>query len=234
MKNIMRLFILALIIGCVWQPGVAGTVAGTEGKKCYPTTYSGSSGGLTISVFGDFIENIDRARAPSGVTVTIISKENGAQNNSGPFAGKGKVSLNIKTNNASPGNKTISLINDPPLRDTYSFTIAVITSPQVTSVDIPAPVDPFKEITVTFHGTGLQQANVNQNTNANITVSSGGVVVSSILVLSSSPTSLKVKINFYARVEEATVDLFFDSDNDCAPLGISPLKKSVHVKKAAV
>jgi hypothetical protein len=36
MKTTMRGFTLALVIGVVWQAGVAGTVLGTTGTKCYP------------------------------------------------------------------------------------------------------------------------------------------------------------------------------------------------------
>ena len=71
------------------------------------------------------------------------------------------MSLKIKTNNATPGSKTISLIDDPVLGvggTTFTFTITVIASPTVTSVDAPSPANPFKEITVTLNGTGLEKA----------------------------------------------------------------------------
>ena len=241
MKTIMRWVILALVIGLVWEHGVAGTVLGTVGQKCYPITFSGSNQGSTISVYGVWIEKIDRVTAPAGVSVSIEGKFNGDQNNSGPFSGKGRVDLRIKTNDATPGKKTISLINDPPFGDTFTFTITIVAFPTVTSVDVPTPADPFTQITVTLNGTGLQKAKdwasgiiVHQNLIPLITVGSGGSVVSSVRVLSSSSTSIQAKIFFYALIQDATVDLFFGSDNDCVPLGLSPLKKRVRVKTAAV
>lgn len=132
MRVRMRWFTIALVVGFVLQSCTAGTVLGTDGQKCYPRTFSMSSG-YTIAVYGDWIENIDRATGPSGVTVSIVSKENGAQNQSpGRFKGKGKVKLNIKTGNASPGIKTISLINDPDFGaggETFTFPITVEASP---------------------------------------------------------------------------------------------------------
>ncbi|MEK6571917.1 MAG: hypothetical protein AABZ61_11140, partial [Bacteroidota bacterium] len=216
MKTTIRWLALVLLVGLVWQPGVAGTVLGTEGRKCYPTTFSTASGTVNISVFGDWIENIDRATGPSGVMVTIISKQNGLQNNTpGEFRGKGKVMLRITTTNASPGNNTISLINDPPAGDTFTFTITVVAFPTVTSVDVPTPADPFKEITVTFHGTGLNDTP--GNAEGSIVIHNqipflavgGNASVSGVSVLSSSSTSLQAKIKFTAPIQDATVDVTF-------------------------
>jgi hypothetical protein len=185
----------------------------------------------SIAVFGDWIENIDRATAPAGVTVTIVGKFNGAQNSSGSFAGKGKVTLDIQTNNASPGNKTISLIDDPNLGlggTTFTFTITVVASPTVTSVGVPSPADPFKEITVTLNGTGLDKATdpavgviVVDNLVPFITVG-GTATVSSVRILSSSPTSLQAKVLFSALIQDATVELSLRSTDKCVPLGVLP------------
>jgi len=231
MNTTMRWFTLALVIGLISQSGVGGTVLGTAGQTCYPRTFTNQSANTSIDVFGDWIENIDRATAPAGVTVTIAGKFNGAQNNSGPFAGKGKVSLNIKTSNATAGTKTISLIDDPVLGvggTTFTFTITVVALPTVTSVDAPSPADPFKEITVTLNGTGLEKALdpaagavVIDNLVPFITVG-GTATVSSVRVLSSSPTSLQAKIIFSALIQDATVELSLKSTDKCVPLGVLP------------
>jgi len=219
MKTTMRWFILALVIGLVWEHGVAGTVLGTEGRKCFPTSFRGSTPYDDTFVFGDWIENIDRVTGPSGVMVTIISKQNGHENNTpGEFREKGKVTLRITTTNASPGNKTISLIDDPVLGvggSTFTFTITVVAFPTVTSVDVPTPADPFKEITVTFHGTGLNDTF--KNAEGSIVIHNqipfiavgGNASVSSVSVLSSSSTSLQAKIIFTALIQDATVDVTF-------------------------
>jgi hypothetical protein len=231
MRTTMRCFTLTLVIGLICQSGIAGTVLGTSGQTCYPRTFTNRSATNSISVFGDWIENIDRATAPAGVTVTIAGKFNGAQNNSGQFAGKGKVLLDISTNNATPGTKTISLIDDPNLGlggTTFTFTITVVASPTVTSVDAPSPADPFKEITVTLNGTGLQEAVdpaagviVIDNLVPFITVG-GTATVSSVRVLSSSSTSLQAKILFSALIQDATVELSLRSTDKCVPLGVLP------------
>jgi hypothetical protein len=244
MKTTMCWFILVLASGLVWQPGVAGTVISTVGRQCYPTTFSTTSGTATISVYGDWIENIDRATSPSGVTVNIIGKFNGLQNNSGPFAGKGKVTLRINTNDASLGNKTISLINDPDFGvggETFTFNITVLSLRTVTSLDVPTPADPFQEITVTLNGTGLQQAKdpaagliVIDNLIPFITTG-GNASVSSVRVLSSSSTSLQAKIFFSALIQDATVELTLSNDNECVPLGaLPPLKKRVRVRSSNI
>jgi hypothetical protein len=234
MKTTMCWFILVLAAGLVWQPGVAGTVLGTEGRKCYPTTFSTASGSVNISVFGDWIENIDRATGPSGVMVTIISKQNGLQNNTpGEFKGKGKVMLRITTTNASPGNNTISLIN--PAGDTFTFTITVVAFPTVTSVDVPTPADPFKEITVTFRGTGLDDTA--KNAEGSIVIHNqipflavgGNASVSGVSVLSSSSTSLQARIKFTALIQDATVDVTFYLD--CNP---GTAKTRVRVKSSNI
>jgi hypothetical protein len=245
MKSMMRVFSLALVIGVAGQCAVAGTVLGTEGKKCYPTTYSTNASVGSMSVYGNWIENIDRATTTaSGVTVSIISKQNGFQNNRGSFAGKGKVTLRINTNNASAGNKTINLINDPDLGgggETFTFTITVVSGTTVTSVDVPTLADPFKEITVTLNGTGLQEAQdpangriIIDNLVPLVTVG-GNASVSSVRVLSSSATSLRAKIFFTAFVQDATVELTITSNNDCAPLKVSGLlRKNVRVRSTNI
>jgi len=254
MKTTMRWFTLALVVGLVWQPGVAGPgiVLGTEGKKCYPRTDPGFSQNPSISVYGDWIENIDRVTAPAGVTVTIAGKFNGNQNNSGPFSGKGKVSLYIATSNATPGNKEIKLINDPDFGlpgETFKFTITVVASPSVTSVNVPTPADPFNEITVTLNGTGLDKALdpaagaiVIDNQIPFITVG-GNASVSSVRILNpSSTTSLEAKILFTALIQDATVELSLRSTDKCVPLGVLPspityfvpFKTRVHVKSSNI
>ena len=242
MNTTIRWFTLALVIGLVWQPGRAGTVIGTTGTKCYPTNYSNAA---TISVYGDWIENIDRATTnATGVTITILEKLNGLQNNSGQFAGKGKVTLKIKTNNASPGNKTITLTDDPgPLNpgNTFTITITIVGTVTVTSVDAPTPADPFKEITVTLNGSGFQepvdpaQGKIVVDNLIPLVTVGGNATVTSVRILNSSPTSLQAKIFFSALVQDVTVELTLRSLNECVPLGIVlPFKKTVRVKSTNI
>jgi hypothetical protein len=226
MSRTMRWFILGLIVSSMVHVGVAGTVLGTIGKTCFATT--NDAPGFNLDVYGDWIENIDRVTAPTGVTVTIVAKRNGAQNNTGPYAGRGDVTLRITTSNATPGEKTIKLIDDPNLGiggTTFSFTITVLPFPSVTSVDVPSPADPFKEITVTLHGIGLDGAAdpaagkiVIDNLVPFITVG-GTATVSDVRVLSSSATSLQAKIFFSALIQDATVELTLKSTTDCSSLG---------------
>lgn len=244
MKTRMRWVILVVFIGVVWEAGVAGDVLGTRGKKCYPTSYSDNG---TISVYADGIDAIDRATTQAnGVTVTIVEKLNGWQNNSGDFAGKSKVVLKIKTDDASPGEKNINLIDDPfqPVNPghLWTFKITIVGDVQVSSVDIPTPADPFSDITVTLNGSGLQQAVdpaqgsiVVDNLVPLVTVG-GNATVSSVRVLSSSSSSLKAKIFFSALVQDATVELKFRSSNDCVPLGVQGgyFEKKVRVKSANI
>ena len=241
MKATRRWFALALVIGLVCQSGVAGTILGTAGKKFYPPT--SSSPANTITVYGDWIENIDRvSTTASGVTVAITSKLNGAQNNTGEFRGKGAVNLRITTNNASLGNKTIRLIDDPILGvggTTFNLVITVVEAVSVTNVNSPSPPDPFKEIVVTLQGTGLQEAAdpsigaiVKDNLVPLVTVG-GNASVSSVRVLSSSASSLQAKIFFSNFIQDATVDLTLRSTNTGTPLGAFGLFKTrVRVKSA--
>jgi hypothetical protein len=243
-------FLFALVFAI--QEGSAGTVLGTTGQKCFSTNFTNFTSQPAISVYGDWIENIDRVTTTtSGLTITILGKFNGAQNNSGPFAGKGRVDLNIKTSNATAGNATINLINDPDFGiggETFTFSISVIAPPTVTGADIPTPSDPFDDITVTLHGTGLQEAKdpasgtfVQDNLVPFITVG-GNPTVSSVRVLSSSATSLQVKISFSGFIQDATVELSLKSDNGCVPLGVKPMpltnfvpfKTKVRVKSSNV
>ena len=246
MKTTMCWFVVALLIGFVLDTGKGGTVIGTVGKTCYPPTFPQSSNAL-LDVGGDWIENIDRVTAPAGVTVTIVAKFNGVSGNPRNFGGKGMVTLKIGTSNATPGNKTINLIDDPVLGvggTTFSITITVAALPTVTSVDVPTPADPFKEITITLNGTGLQDARdpaagaiVIDNLIPFITVG-GNATLTSVRVLSSSSTSLQAKLFFSAFIQDATVDLTFRSSADCNPLSnaISPsgLKHRVRVKSTNI
>ena len=245
MNTTVRWFTLGLMCICIWQFGVAGTVLGTIGKTCYPPTYSPP--GFNLDVYGNWIENIDRVTAPAGVTVSIVAKRNGFQNDRGPYAGKGDVTLKVGTSNATPGNKTINLINDPDFGvggETFSFTITVVALPTVTSVNVPTPADPFQDITVTLNGTGLQGAVdpafgviVIDNLVPFITVG-GNASVSSVRVLSSSATSLQAKILFTALIQDATVEITLKSTTSCSPLGsaITPsnFKTRVRVRSSNI
>jgi hypothetical protein len=244
MNTTTRWLFLCLMAGLLSQSGAAGTVIGKIGRTVYPTTYAAP--GFNLDVYGDWIENIDRVTAPAGVSVTIVSKRNGAQNNTGQFAGKGDVTLRISTSNATPGPKTITLINDPPLGDSFPFTITVVAPPAVTSVDIPSPADPFQDITVTLHGTGLQGVHdpidgaiVIDNLVPFITVG-GNATVANVRVLNSSSTALQAKIFFTAMIQDATVELKLRSNTETDPLGslITPLipgfKKRVRVKSTNI
>lgn len=231
MRTAMRWFVLGVLFASMAQAALAGTVIGKVGRTCFPTTYSPP--GFNLDVYGNWIENIDRVTAPAGVTVSIVAKRNGAQNNTGPYAGKGDVTLRVGTSNASPGEKTINLINDPDLGlggETFSFTITVLASPTVTSVDVPTPATPFNEMVVTLTGTGLQGAVdpaagiiVVDNLVPLITLG-GNASVTSVRVLSSSATSIQAKIFFSAMIQDANVALTFKSNTTCSPLGkdISP------------
>lgn len=214
-----------------------GTILGTDGQKCYPQRFS-TSLRSTISVFGDWIETIDRASAPSGVSVSIVDKFNGAQHQSPPFAGRGMVTLRISTSNASPGNKTITLSGG--IFGSASFTITVADPPTVSSVDIPTPAEPFNEITATFHGSGLQNAAdpasgviIRDNLTTYITVG-GDVRLNSVRVLNSSNSSLQAKLFFSGLIQDATAELTFrKSGNACVPL-TNELKHRVRVKSSNV
>ncbi len=241
---VMLLGVVALSLG----QSHAGTVLGTTGQKCYPVNFQNFTAQPAISVYGDWIENIDRVTTNTpGVTVTILGKFNGAQNNSGPFAGKGRVDLNIKAVNATPGTATINLINDPDLGiggETFTTTINLIPPPTVTSVDAPSPPNPFDNIIVTLHGTGLQSAKdpasgviFTDNLTPLVTVG-GNVSVSAVRVLSSSSSSLQAQIFFTGQVQDATVDLTIRGTDPCTPLDVQtmpltnfiPFKTRVHVK----
>jgi hypothetical protein len=234
------------------QQGSAGTVLGTTGQKCFSTNFTNFTAQTALSVYGNWIENIDRVTtSTSGLTVTILGKFNGAQNNSGSFAGKGRVDLNIKTVNATAGTATINLINDPDFGvggETFTTTITLIPPPTVTSVDAPSPSSPFGDITVTLHGTGLQSAQdpaagaiFTDNLTPLVTVG-GNVSVSNVRVLSSSSTSLQAQIFFSGLVQDATVDLSIKGTDVCTPLGVKPMpltnyvpfKTRVHVKSTNV
>ncbi len=249
MNTTMRRVAFVVALGLLWQCAKAGTVIGLSGITCYPPTSSAPSGTVTLKVYGDWIENIDRATSPTGVTVTIVAKYNGAQNNTPPHAGRGRVDLRISTSNASPGNKEIQLINDPDFGlggETFKFTISVVALPTVTNVSVPQPSDPFKEITITFTGTGLQGADdpargviVRDDLVPFITIG-GDAQLSSVRVLSSSPTSLQAKLFFSAMVQDVTVDLTFrDINNYCNPLGTyviggDGLKQRVRVRSSNI
>jgi hypothetical protein len=193
-----------------------------------------------MSVWGDWIETIDRATVSgSGVSVTIAAKYNGLQNQSEPFKGRGKVTLSFVTSNAAAGNRTVTLSGG--VFGSASFTLTILASPSVTSVDVPAPPDPFKDIVVTLHGTGLQNATdrlargviINDNLVPLITVG-GPASVSSVRVLSSSNTSLQAQIFFSALIQDATVKLSLRSDQECVPLHAITFNKTVRVKSTNV
>jgi hypothetical protein len=233
----LRLLIAALVLCLGLAHSVeAGTILGKTGMTCYPATYS-TSLKSTISVYGDWIETIGSATTTSsGVNVSIVEKQNGAQHQSEPFKGRGMVTLHISTNNAGPGNKTIRLSGG--LFGDATFTITVPPLPTVTNVAVPTPADPFNEIVVTFTGTGLQGAFdpasgviVQDNLIPLVTVG-GNVRVSNVRVLNSTNTSLQAKVFFSGFVQDATVDLSFRTNTSaCTPLD-NGLKKRVRVKSS--
>lgn len=237
MNTTLRLLFAALVL-CLGlaQSLEAGTILGKTGMTCYPTTFS-TSLKSTISVYGDWIETIGSATTTSsGVNISIVEKQNGAQHQSEPFKGRGMVTLHISTNNAAPGNKTIRLSGG--LFGDATFTITVPPLPTVTNVAVPTPSEPFKEIVVTFTGTGLQGAFdpasggiVSDNLIPFVTVG-GNVSVSNVRVLSSTNTSLQAKVSFSGFVQDATVDLSFrTTTTSCIPLD-NGLKKRVRLKSS--
>jgi hypothetical protein len=242
MKHALRHILLVLAIAGFSHSGDGGTIIGKVGQTTFSTT--NNAPGFNLDVYGDWIENIDRVEAPAGVTVTIVSKRNGAQNNTGQFAGKGDVTLRITTSNATPGTKTINLINDPPFGDTFSFTISVVAPPAVTSIDAPSPADPFQDIVVTLQGSGLQGAKdqatgtiVNDNLIPFITVG-GTASVNSVRILNSTPTTLQLKIFFTALIQDATVEVKLISASERDALGsiVSPggFKTRMRVKSTNI
>jgi hypothetical protein len=192
-------------------------------------------GAAYLTVYGDWIETIDRATcSSSGVTVSIAKKYNGLQNNTDPFKGHGRVDLLISTNNASAGTKTITLSGG--VYGTSNVTFTVAASPTITDVSIPAPSEPFKEIVITFMGTGLQNALdpatgriVRDNLINYITLGSD-VSVSSVRIMNSVNSNLQLKIFFSGMVQDVSVDLDVRAQpGTCVPL-INGLKRRVRVK----
>jgi len=219
-KKLWYFLFCAIAAGAILQSAAtAGTVLGVTGKKCY----SRSNDGGQLNVFGDWIETVDNVstNAP-GVTISIGQKLNGAQDQSGPFPGRGMITLNFSINNATAGNKTITLSGG--FFGSGSTTITIEDLPSVSSVDIPTPSDPFGDITLTFHGSGLQSAQdpasgsiVNDNLVPFITVG-GNASVTSVRVLSSSSSAMTARIFFSALVQDVSVDLHFRSNDPCTPL----------------
>ncbi|MEW6510737.1 MAG: hypothetical protein AB1428_07220 [Bacteroidota bacterium] len=238
MNTKLRLLGTVLVVALfLAQSAAAGTILGITGMTSYPVSYSTSSSS-TISVYGDWIETIGSATTTSpGVSVGITAKYNGLQNQTEPFKGRGKVALWIVTNNATPGNKTIKLSGG--IFGDATFTITVQPLPTVTNVNVPTPAEPFKEIIVTFTGTGLQDAAdpasgtiVQDNLIPLVTVG-GNVMVSSVRVLNSTNTSLQAKVFFNGFVQDATVELRFRTTSKNVPL-INGLKRRVQAKSSNI
>lgn len=233
---------IAILVALTAEPAAAGNILGKSGQTVFPENSSQRLGLTRLEntlVYGDWIETIDRATTTSsGVTITIVRKLNGLQNNSGAYAGRGMVELAISTNGATPGNKTIKLSGG--IYGESTFTIVVAPSPTVSDVSVPKPADPFKEIVVTFTGTGLQEATdpalgkiVKDNLVNYITVGSD-VMVSSVRVLSSSYGTLQVKIFLNGFVQDVSVDLSFNTTwNNNVPL-TNGLKRRVRLVSSNV
>lgn len=237
--NINRGVCFALLaVALAGQMLWAGNILGTSGRNFVPTTTPPGQA-ASLAVFGDWIETIDRATTSAGgVTVTIERKQNGAQNNTGQFKGRGRVDLVISTRNASPGEKTIKLSGG--IYGESAIKINVLPDPTITDVSIPTPSEPFKEIVVTFMGSGLQGAidpavgKIVRDNLVNYITAGGDVVVSSVRVLNSANSNLQAKIFFNGFVQDVSVDLDFRAQfNNAVPL-IGGLRRRVRLKSSNI
>jgi hypothetical protein len=232
--------LIAVVVGgalLLQSSALGGTVLGKSGKVCYSRGHDGG----TLNVYGDWIETIDRATTSApGVSITIQQKLNGLQNQSDPFKGKGMVRLRISVSNATAGNKQITLSGGVFGNATVPITVEDL--PSISNVNVPVPSNPFGDITVTFTGSGLQNAQdpafgqiVNDNLVPFITVG-GDASVTSVRVLSSTNTQLQARVFFSALVQDVTVHLRFRSLEVCTPLfaGGAGIERDVRVKSSNV
>jgi len=234
MKSTRIWSVLVFVFAFGAQQNYAGKVLGTSGQTCYPINFRNVDSSPSISVYGNSIENIDRASTNvSGLRVMIVGKYNGVQNNSGPFAGKGRVDLILTLANATPGEATINLINDPDSdhrEETFAFAISIIPPPTFKRVDYSQPGNPFDKITVTLVGTGFEGASsgpatgtIIKNDNLIPFITAGGNAdIQSVRVVGSSHVDLQAEISFTALIQDATVELTFQSNDACVPLGVRP------------
>ena len=242
MKSTRTWIVLVFALALGFQQTYPGKVLGTTGQTCYPMSLRPVNTTPSMSVYGTSIENIDRAvTTVSGVSVAIVGKFNGQQNSSGPFAGKGRVDLVIITSNATPGKATvINLINDPDsgLReDICTFTISIIPPPTVERIEINTPDAPFGRINVTIFGTGFVGAMSGPATGTIIKndplipfVTAGGDADVSLVRVLQDGALLSARISFTALIQDATVELTFQSNDVCVPLGVRPFKTRVRAK----
>ena len=234
---VARLF--ALLLG--FQQTNAGEVLGLTGQTCYPINFRNTSGTPCISVYGRGIENIDRVTTlVSGVFVSIVGKYDGQQNNSGPFAGSGRVDLAISVSNSTPGVPKVFLINDPisgQREDTFVFGIKIFAPPTVNLSSAEGVAKgPFNNMAVNFFGTGLQGAKtpatgtiIKNDPLIPFVTAGGDADIQSVQILSSTFDQLKAQIVFTALVQDATVELAFRSDDQCVPLGVQPAPSAAFV-----
>ncbi|MGA9119458.1 MAG: hypothetical protein WB699_08830 [Bacteroidota bacterium] len=238
MKKVGYWLFVVIVAGSLCQAvATAGSILGTTGKVCFQ---KGSDSG-TLFVYGDWIETIDRATTSApGVAITIQDKQNGAQHQVDPFKGRGMVKLGLSISNATPGSKQIQLSGG--VFGSATVTITIEDVPTVSNIDIPVPTEPFGDITITFTGTGLQNAQdpafgqiVHDNLVPFITVG-GDASVTSVRVLNSSNTTLRAKIFFSGLVQDVSVDLRFKAIQPCNPLfaGAGGLERRVRVHSSNV
>ncbi len=109
--------------------------------------------------FGDWYEFASSASVSgSGVTATLGTKMNGAQNNGRGEGMIGSVEIRISaTENAAPGNRTLTIRF--PNGGTDQFTINVIAMGSITGQTIPTLDLGFTRVRVVFTGTNLSGAN---------------------------------------------------------------------------
>jgi hypothetical protein len=225
------LFVLFLAVWAFPSGTYAGTVLGTDGQTVFLTTESAA----ILRVYGDWIETIGSATcSASGVSVKIKAKLNGAQNNTNPFKGRGRVDLEIRTSGASAGNKTVKLSGG--IFGNANVTITVVAAPQVANVSIPSLPEPFSDVTFTISGSGLQNARdpasatiVRDNLVPFVTVGQD-VTVQSLRVLNSSGSTLTLRLFLTGKVQDLTIQTDITGSNIKDPLSKEHLKRRVRFR----
>lgn len=206
--------------------GAANLSAGfnrTEGFDKCGGTISVKPGLSNIGTFfGDWYEFASSASVSgSGVTATLGTKMNGAQNSSRGEGMIGSVEIRITaSDNAAAGNRTLTIRF--PNGGTDQFTINVVAMGSITGQTIPTLDLGFTRVRVVFTGVNLSSANsvsartVQDAFNPNSAVAGGQVPgTHTSQIVSSNGSSVTIDLLSNVGLEKITMDITIRGGSIC-------------------
>lgn len=186
-------------------------------------------------VFGNGVDFANQVTiSGSGVSVALLGKKNGAENQlrGKGFIGSAQIQF-IANTSAAAGNRTVTIKYPNGQQDT--FTVKVIKQASFTNATAPAPAGPFQEVEVTCDGSGLLDATLTASVTSFTGGSGGSMNVTNVNRITNTDTRVVYRLTLSQTASQATLELKLVNNAGCSPLNAftSGLKRNLTITAPA-